>query len=121
MRHAIITACALALLAGCAVTSEDAKDSPLRHVTLVVGMKRLDAEQAIADATGLKSRYDIHAMDTSREVQYRDGDTILVVKYKPGAPAPLFTNNDGQVQGLPPIDGEVISWTVETVPEKKKE
>lgn len=82
----------------------------LRRVRLSVGMKRLEAERVIAEATGVKSRYDLHAMDTSREVRYRDGSTVLVVRYKPGSPAPWIATPDGAAQHLPPVDGEVLSW-----------
>ena len=84
--------------------------SPLRQVKLAVGMKRLEAERVIAEATGVKSGYDLHAMDTSREVRYRDGSTVLVVRYKPGSPAPWIATPDGGAQHLPPVDGEVLSW-----------
>ena len=84
--------------------------SGLRKVNLVAGMKRLDAERIIADATGVKSKYDLYAMDASREVRYRDGTTVLVVRYKPGSPAPWVKMPDGHAEHLPPMDGEVLSW-----------
>ena len=100
------------LILGC--TAAHRQESLLRSVPLSEGMPRADAERLIAQATGRKSTYDLYAMDTSSEVRYRDGGAVLVVRYKPGAPAPLFTGTNGQTQDLPPIDGEVISWTWET-------
>lgn len=84
--------------------------SRLRAIELVAGMKRLEAERLIAAATGVKSTYDLHAMNTDREVTYRDGSEALIVKYKPGLPAPTFKMPDGGHQTLPAVDGEVISW-----------
>ncbi|MFA6174760.1 MAG: hypothetical protein WC701_13945 [Kiritimatiellales bacterium] len=110
MRQAMIIACALTILTGCAVMPDNRKASPLRHVKLAVGTTRLDAERIIADATGVKSKYDLYAMDTSLEVRYQDGSTVLLVHYKPGSPAPWVTTPDGHAQHLPPIDGEVLSW-----------
>ena len=84
--------------------------SRLRAVELVAGMKRLEAERLIAAATGVKSIYDLHAMNTSKEVTYRDGAEALIVKYKPGIPAPTFIVPGGGRQTLPAVDGEVIAW-----------
>jgi hypothetical protein len=84
--------------------------SRLRAIELVAGMKRLEAERLIAAATGVKSIYDLHAMNTSKEVAYRDGAEALIVKYKPGIPAPTFILPDGGHRTLPAVDGEVISW-----------
>ena len=85
-------------------------DSRLRQVKLVVGMKRVEAERLIAEATGVKSKYDLHAMDTSSEVRYSDGTTVLIVRYKPGSPAPTIALPDGGRRSYPPVDGEVLSW-----------
>jgi hypothetical protein len=85
-------------------------DSPLRRVKLAVGMKRVEAEQLIAEATGVRSKYDLHAMDVSPEARYEDGQGVLVVRYRPGTPAPLVTMSNGGSEHLPPIDGEVLSW-----------
>lgn len=87
--------------------------SKLPRVKLAVGMKRAEAERLIAAATDVPSKYDLHAMDTSREVAYRDGAVTLVVQYKPGSPSPLVQVPGGGAQHLPPIDGEVIAWRFE--------
>jgi hypothetical protein len=113
MKPMIVIACATAVLLGCAVVQDD-KAAPLRHVKLSQGMARLEAERLIAEATGTTSTYDVHAMDTSTEVRYRDATTVLVVVYKPGFPSPRVQDADGLVHGLPPIDGEVMSWRWET-------
>ncbi|MEI7835391.1 MAG: hypothetical protein WCK05_03170 [Planctomycetota bacterium] len=73
-------------------------------------MSRLEAERLIAQATGVKSKYDLYAMDTSSEVRYSDGTVILIVRYKPGSPAPTIQLPDGSRQGYPPMDGDVLSW-----------
>ena len=86
-------------------------DAPgLRQVKLAAGMKRAEAERLIAQATGVKSTYDLNAMDTSREVTYRHGSVTLIVQYQPGAPAPTISLPNGNRGSYPPIDGEVISW-----------
>ncbi|MCY2928884.1 MAG: HEAT repeat domain-containing protein, partial [Planctomycetota bacterium] len=103
------------------------RDSRLAQVKLAVGMSRLEAERLIAQATGVKSKYDLYAMDTSSEVRYSDGTVILIVRYKPGSPAPTIQLPDGNRQGYPPMDGEVLSWefaaagTPATQPERIKE
>jgi hypothetical protein len=86
----------------------------LRQVKLVAGMKRAEAERLIAEATGVKSTYDVRAMDTAREVTYRQGSVSLIVQYQPGAPAPTIALPNGSRESYPPIDGEVISWSFAT-------
>ena len=88
----------------------EGRDSRLAQVKLAVGMQRLEAERLIAQATGLKSKYDLYAMDTSSEVRYSDGTVTLIVRYKPGSPGPTIQLPDGNRQGYPPMDGEVLSW-----------
>ncbi len=114
MLRAITVILTALMMVGCELAQ--VQESPLRSMRLTQGMPRIEAERLIAESTGRKSAYDIRAMDTASEVRYRDGRTILVVKYKPGAPAPLIKNNDGLIEGLPPIDAKVISWTWESEP-----
>lgn len=100
---------ALFILLGCTAPYADEGQS-LQRVPLSIGMKRVDAERLIEQATEIKSTYDISAMDISSEVKYQAGTTILIVRYKPGSPSPLVQMPNGHVQDLPPIDGEVLSW-----------
>jgi len=79
--------------------------SPLRRVSLSVGMKREEAEELIAEATGIPETYNIFTMHGEREASYRHGTTTLVVRYRPGLPAPW-----GDGHHWPPIDATVLSW-----------
>ncbi len=88
--------------------------STLLNVKLTVGMKRAEAERLIAEATGTPSKYDLNAMDISPEVRYQDKASVLVVRYKPGMPAPQIQTPDRHIQGFSPVDGEVLSWEFKT-------
>ena len=84
--------------------------SPLRLVKIKTGMTRTRLEVLVATATGVRSSYRIHSMISRREAQYSDGRTLLIVRFKPGAPAPWVKRKDGKAQHLSPIDATVESW-----------
>jgi hypothetical protein len=76
-------------------------------------MPRADAEKIIETVRGIKSTYDLYAMDTSDIVVYRlDERCVLVVCYEPGFPAPRTSIPGGD---RPPIDGKYLKHRV-TIP-----
>lgn len=73
-------------------------------------MERSRVENLIAQALNTKSKYESYANNLKGGiVKYTDGYFTLEIRYKAGAPAPLFKNEHGNVQGLPPIDETVES------------
>jgi hypothetical protein len=54
-------------------------------------------------------------------VAYRDGDWILEVVYKAGAPAPWVTLPDGSAQHYPPVDETVLEYKIKKHPNKSVE
>lgn len=88
--------------------------SPLQKLALKAGMKRAEAENIIALALGKKSEYNEYSMNGVEEGKYNDGETLLIIKYKKGFPAPWIKTAEGKAVHLPPIDAEVISWNFET-------
>ena len=84
--------------------------SPLAQLKLTVGMKRAELEKLVAEATGVASKYRVHTMHDEREARYQDGTTVLIVKFKPGFPAPWRRTPDGGAEHMPPMDATVESW-----------
>ncbi len=81
-----------------------------KFIDLTQGMPRQQAEAEIAKARGVKSAYELWAMDTSDLVAYRlDSRTILLVTYKPGTPAAHVAAGYGHA-GHPPVDGTLVSY-----------
>ena len=79
---------------------------------LVSGLYRVSTEEKIAKIRGIKSTYELWAMDTSALVAYQlDSTAILLVAYKPGRPAPHVVAGSGS-GGHPPVDGMLISYQV---------
>jgi hypothetical protein len=58
---------------------------------------------------------------TGGVVEYRDGDWVLEVTYKAGAPAPWVETPDGSMQHLPPIDETVLEYKIERIPDNEPE
>lgn len=74
-------------------------------------MKRERVEDGIDALFGRAKQYSPHGNNlTGGTVEYRDGDRVLEVVYKPGAPAPWFETPDGTVTHLPPVDETVESF-----------
>jgi len=128
MKTLICAACCIVACIGCTAKpsgpinqTEDLKPEKLQQTSaldkleLSVGMKRADLEKLIAEATGVESKYLIHTMHGQREAQYQDGKTILIVKFRPGAPAPWIKTEDGRRLHLPPIDATVESWELKKI------
>ncbi len=95
----------MAMVAGC-----ETPKSPLQNLQIKVGMKRAEVEELIESAIGKESEYNEYSMYDSTEGKYNDGNTILIIQYKPGFPAPWVKTPDGNIEHLPPIDAEVLSW-----------
>ena len=73
-------------------------------------MERAKVENIIAQALNTKNEYSAYGNHLlGGTVKYTDGRFILEIQYKAGAPAPLFINEQGNTQGLPPIDETVES------------
>jgi hypothetical protein len=89
----------------CSVT-----ESPLANLNIQIGMERTKVENSIAQALKTKNEYSAYGNNLRGGiVKYTDGRFILEIKYKAGAPAPLFIDEQGDTQGLPPIDETVES------------
>lgn len=90
-------------------------DGPPRLVTLnvAVGMERAEVEARYAKLLGRKSDYSPYNNSMTRcVILYRDGDWVLEVTYKGGAPAPWIVNDDGSAMHMPPVDNKVEAFTL---------
>ncbi|MFH2045766.1 MAG: hypothetical protein ABIK92_11540 [Pseudomonadota bacterium] len=82
--------------------------SPLANLDIQIGMKRSEVENIIAQALNTKNEYSAYGNNLAGGIfKYTDGRFTIEIKYKAGAIAPLFVNNRGNTQGLPPIDETV--------------
>lgn len=102
----IMAVLALCVLIAC---SRKPNNSPLAGVKISVGMRRTELERLVTEATGAESRYNAHSMYDEAEVRYEDDYVILLVKFRPGAPAPYVKTEKG-IQHLPPAGSTVLSW-----------
>lgn len=94
--------------------------SPLHRVELKVGMERQKVEDQIADLLSRPKQYSPYGNNLrGGAVQYRDGDWVLHVTYKAGAPAPWIKTSDGKAQHLPPMDETVLEYRIERGPPAK--
>jgi len=99
-----------------AVPSQPEK-SRFHSLDLKDGMNREEVEKQVAVLLGYQNRYGPYGNNLlGGIVHYRDGDWVLEIKYKAGAPAPRFINKDGENQGLPPIDETILDYTIERIP-----
>jgi len=119
---------ALAILAGCSQPQAMTKSQELAHPTtsrfhsleLKTGMNREDVERQIAVLLGQQETYSPYGNNLSGgTVQYPDGDWILEVTYKTGAPAPWVETADGGAEHLPPIDETVVEYRIERIPNQE--
>lgn len=86
------------------------KTSELSHLDIQIGMERSKVENMVASALNTENKYSPYGNSLKGGiVKYADGHFILEIKYKAGAPAPLFINKQGNTQGLPPIDETIES------------
>lgn len=89
-----------------AITNNNA--SALARLDIKIRMERSKVEHMIASALNAKNEYSPYGNSLRGGiVKYADGPFILEIRYKAGAPAPLFINKQGNVEGLPPIDETV--------------
>jgi hypothetical protein len=78
---------------------------------LTISMPRASAEEIIAKARGMKTKYDVNAMDLRNIVVYKlDDDFVLVVNYKSGIPRTRLADPGGGETKA--IDGSLISYDV---------
>ena len=62
----------------------------------------------IAQVLNTKNEYSAYGNNLEEGiVKYTNGHSTIEIKYNAGAPAPVFVNNQGNEQGLPPIDETV--------------
>ena len=111
MRFISAGAAALLIFTFAALAAENKSPGEWRDEfkKLVPGISRVDAEREIARGRNVQSTYDLWAMDVSELTAYRlDSSTILLVTYKPGAPAPRTTEGHGP----PPRDGEFVAYRI---------
>lgn len=97
-------------------------ESRLHRVELKVGMERQKVEDQVARRLARQSQYSPYGNNLQGGVvQYRDGDWVLRVTYKAGAPAPWVKAPDGTMQHLPPIDETVLEYKLERIPDNTPE
>lgn len=90
----------------CASAQADDR-SKLAGLEFRTGTSRAAVESAVASALGRKSDYSPYGNNLNGgTVEYVDGEWILEVTYKPGAPAPRIAVQGGS-QDLPPVDETV--------------
>ncbi len=76
------------------------------------GMPREVSEEKIARIRGVKSTYELWAMDTSALVAYQlDANSVLLVTYQPGTPA-AHVAAGSKSGGHPPVDGVLLHYEV---------
>ena len=113
------------LLVGCSQPQEGSKTkevvrsetSRFYTLNLNVGMNREDVEKQVSALLGEEQQYNPYGKNLrGGTVQYRDGDWVLEVTYKAGAPAPWVETPDGETEHLPPIDETVLEYRIEKIP-----
>ena len=86
---------------------------------LKVGMNREQVEEQVAALLETRSTYSTYGSNLiGGTVRYGDGDWILEVEYKAGAPAPWIIGEDGKAQHHPPVDESVLAFKIEKYPAK---
>ena len=124
MKHFYIML-AITVLAGCSqheATTETQETKPpqqsrFHDLDLKPGMNREDVEKQVSTLLGQPQNYSPYGNNLRGGiVQYPDGDWILEVKYKAGAPAPWVENPDGSMQHYPPMDETLIEYTIRKNP-----
>lgn len=82
-------------------------------IELRAGMTREQVERQVAVALGEQPSYSPHGNNLrGGTVRYRDGNWVLSVTFKPGAPAPLFSDEQGHSGHFPPIDETVLEYRI---------
>ena len=120
MTNRILSLFAVLLLCGCAKSQPEA--SRFTNLELKVGMNRKQVEGLVSRLLGEEKPYSPYGNNLrGGTVQYRDGDWVLEVKYKAGAPAPWVKNPDGSMKHYPPIDETVLEYRIEKDPNKALE
>ncbi len=123
--NSVFVGIALLALLGCslqpaAMGAEDNGEtvgSRLERLALQVGMTREVVEARVARLLGKPSDYSVYGNNlTGGRARYRDGDWVLEVVYKPGAPAPWVEAPDASMQHYPPTDETVLEYRIERSP-----
>ena len=118
----------IVLLSGCSkpqVSTESQvavqpERSRFESLELSTGMSRTDVEKQVGILLGQEKLYSPYGNNLrGGTIQYRDGDWVLEVKYKAGAPAPWVKNPDGTMQHYPPIDETVLEYKIERIPNQE--
>ena len=108
------------LVGGCqhqkaSVSSVDGahNDCRFRTMDLKIGMNREQVEEKVAAILGKQDTYSPYGNNLQGgTVQYRDGNCVLAVTYKAGAPAPWVDDGQGHVVHYPPIDETVFEYKI---------
>ena len=96
--------------------------SRLHQLDLKVGIERQKVEEQVAGLLSRPNQYSSYGNNLrGGVVLYSDGDWVLEVKYKAGAPAPWIETPDGTMQHLPPMDETVLEYTIKRIPNKEPE
>ena len=115
----------LTILAGCSPPQATPKSqevvqpetSRFHGLALKTGMNREEVEKLVSALLDQPQNYSPYGNNLrGGAVQYSDGDWILEIKYKAGAPAPWVKNPDGTMQHYPPMDETMIEYKIERNP-----
>ncbi len=94
--------------------------SRLYSLELKAGMDRAKVEAQVSALLSRRSQYSPYWNNlVGGTVRYRDGDWILTVVYKAGAPAPTVKTPDGSHKRYPPIDETVVEYEIRKIPDRE--
>jgi hypothetical protein len=98
-------------------TKTQSEVSRFHNLELKAGMKREKVEVQVATLLSKPNSYSPYENNLQGGiVKYHDGEWVLEIKYKAGAPAPTIINKEGKAQGYPPIDETIIEFKIEKIP-----
>ncbi len=81
-----------------------------------------EVEARVADLLQRANEYSPYGNNlTGGTVRYLDGDWVLVVVYRPGAPAPWVEAPDGSIRHYPSTDETVLEYRIERAPARPHE
>ena len=87
------------------------KASKFDSLDLEVGMKRTRVEEQVSTLLGKPMTYGAYGNNLrGGTVEYRSGEWVLQVEYRPGSPAPTIRRPDGTRHTYEPIDETVLAY-----------
>ena len=119
-RRMLVALLRLALLfaiESAAAAGQSRSTCSLANIDISEGMSRTDLEARLAKVSGRTSTVSPYANNLAGgTVEYRDGQCVLTVVYRAGAPAPLVRAGPGRVAHLSPKDETVITHRIRVDP-----